>query len=150
MEIRDFLENKKRPVITIGPDNSLLDAVKKLVDHNIGALPVCNEKGKILGIVSERDLLRECSKHVADIRSIKVQDAMTENIAISVINDDVNYVMDVMAQMNIRHLPIMDGEKLQGMISARDIIESQLEESKAKIRFLNDYNELLSAIIQNM
>ena len=150
MEIRDFLENKKRPVITIGPDNSLLDAVKKLVDHNIGALPVCNEKGKILGIVSERDLLRECSKHVADIRSIKVQDAMTENIAISVINDDVNYVMDVMAQMNIRHLPIMDGEKLQGMISARDIIESQLEESKAKIRFLNDYNKLLSAIIQNM
>ncbi len=73
---------------------------------------------------------------------------MTTEVAIGTVDDDINYVMDIMTQMWIRHSPIIKDLRLAGMISARDVIENQLEESKAQIRYLKDYMELLTAILQ--
>ena len=147
MKIKNFLKTKKGSVITIGPDESVQATIQKLVEHNIGALPVCDDKGVVLGIVSERDLLKECSQRVSGIAATKVEDIMTREVAIGTGDDDINYTMDIMTQMKIRHLPIMKDLKLVGMISARDIVENQLEESKAQIRYLSDYTELLTAIL---
>ncbi len=62
MKVKDFLKIKGRSVVTIGPDETIHTAIQKLVENNIGALPVCDAKGTMVGIVSERDLLRECGQ----------------------------------------------------------------------------------------
>ncbi len=138
-KVKDFLRTKGRPVITIGPNETVVTAIQKLVENNIGALPVCDVKGTLLGILSERDLLKECSQRSRAIGSTKVKDVMTKDIAIGVPEDDLDYVMEIMIQKAIRHLPIMVGPKLEGIISMRDIVDAQLEESKATVRFLSDY-----------
>lgn len=139
MKVKDLLKLKGRPVVTIGPNETVHAAMQKLAENNIGALPVCDAKGTILGIISERDLLKECSQRVRAIASTKVKDVMTTDIAIGIPDDDLDYVMSIMTQKEIRHLPIMVGPKLEGIISMRDIVETQLEESKAQVRFLSNY-----------
>lgn len=139
MKIKDLLKIKGRPIITIGPDETVHAAIQKLVKNNIGALPVCDAKGAMIGIVSERDLLKECSQRSGVIGNTKVKDVMTKDVAIGIHEDDIDYIMSIMTQKRIRHLPIMAGGKLEGMISIRDIIEVELEESKAQIRYLSDY-----------
>ena len=148
MNVEDYLEIKCRPVITIGPDKTIQAALKKLVDNNIGALPVCDSKGVILGIITERDLLKECLQIIAQVSSTTIKDVMTKEVAISVPEDDIDYVISVMTQKKVRHIPIVDGSKLVGMISARDLVESQLEGYKADARYYNDYSRLLSVILQ--
>ncbi len=139
MNVRDILKTKKRPVITIGPNETVPTAIQKLVENNIGALPVCDARGTILGIVSERDLLRECSQRIKAIAGTKVKDVMTKDVAIGIPEDDIGYIIDIMTQKGIRHLPILDGPRLEGIISMRDIVDAQLEETKARVRFLSDY-----------
>ena len=138
-KVKDFLRAKGRPVITIGPNETIITAMQKLVENNIGALPVCDIKGMLLGILSERDLLKECAQRSREIGSTRVKDVMTKDVAIGVPEDDLDYVIDIMTQKGIRHLPIMVETKLGGIISMRDVVDAQLEESKATIRLLNDY-----------
>ena len=114
--VKDFLRTKERPVITIRPNETVTAAIQKLVENNIGALPVCDAKGTILGIVSERDLLKECSQRSSAIGSTRVKDVMTKDVAIGVPEDDLDYVTDIMTQKGIRHLPIMVEAKLEGIV----------------------------------
>ena len=148
MNVEDFLEIKCRPVITIGPDKTIQAALKKLVDNNIGALPVCDSKGVMLGIITERDLLKECLQNITQVSSTTIKDVMTKEVAISVPEDNIDYIISAMTKKKIRHIPVVGGSKLVGMISARDLVESQLEEYKADVRYYNDYISLLSVILQ--
>ena len=139
IRVMDFLKMKSHPVITIGPNETVEAAIQKLVDNNIGALPVCDTKGAVLGIVSERDLLKECLQRSKAIQDTTVKDVMTKDIIIGILEDDLDYVMNIMTIRGIRHLPIMVGPKLEGMVSMRDIVYVQLEQSRAAVRFLSDY-----------
>ena len=138
MKVSEFLKIKNHPIQTIGLDETVQAAIQKLVEHNIGALPVCDTKGMLLGIVSERDLLRECSRG-GRAGSLKVKDVMTRHVVIAVPEDNLDYVMSMMTRQGIRHLPIMVGAKLEGIISIRDVVEMQLHESKLQVRYLSDY-----------
>ena len=138
-KIKDLLKIKGRPLITIGSNETVDAAIQKLVENNIGALPVCDAKGTMLGIISERDLLKECSQRSGAIRNILVKDAMTKDIVVAVPEDDLDYVVSIMTQKGIRHLPIMVGARLENIISIRDIVEVQLKEFKGQARFLSDY-----------
>ena len=138
-KVKTCLEMKEQQLITTSPDDTVETAIRKLVDNKIGAMPVCDSKGKLLGIVSERDLLRECAERAKSVNKTQIKDVMTRNVVIGVPEDDLDYVMDIMTQKRIRHLPIMDGPKLEGMLSIRDVVDIQLEKSRAEARFLNDY-----------
>jgi len=138
-KVRVCLEMKGHRLITIGPDDSVEKAIRRMVDNKIGAMPVCDDKGNLIGIVSERDLLKECSQRAKQINKTPVKDVMTKDVIIGIPDDDLEYVMEIMTQRGIRHLPIMDGPKLEGMVSIRDVVDIQLEKSKAEVRFLNVY-----------
>ncbi|HEY41261.1 MAG TPA: CBS domain-containing protein [Dehalococcoidia bacterium] len=138
-KVRGCLDKKGRQLITIGPDDTVETAIRKLVDNKIGAMPVCDGKGNLIGIVSERDLLKECAQRAKSIDKTRIKDVMTTEVVIGILEDDLDYVMDIMTQRGIRHLPIMDGPKLEGMVSIRDVVDIQLEKSKAEARFLHDY-----------
>ena len=135
MRIRDFLKIKGRPIVTIGSNETVSVAIQKLIENDIGALPVCDDKGMLVGIVSERDLLKECFQRSSVVGSTKVEDVMTKHVAIGTPEDDLDYATSVMKQKRIRHLPIVAGQKLEDIVSMRDIVDMQLEEAQAQIRY---------------
>jgi len=136
MKIRDFLKIKNRPTITIRTDETIYLALQKLAENDIGALPVCDEDGMLLGIISERDLLKECFKRNSSLHSVKVQDVMTKDVAVGYLEDDLDYAARVMKKKRIRHLPIVVGQKLESIVSIRDIVDMQLGEAEAEIRYI--------------
>ena len=83
--------------------------------------------------------MTECSQHSNAIDRTKVKDVMTKDVVVGIAGDDVDHVASTMIQKGIRHLPIMVGPELEGVISMRDIVEVQLEQSKAELRALSDY-----------
>jgi CBS domain-containing protein len=136
MKIRDLLKITSRPVITIGPNDTVSVAVQKLVEYDMGSLPVCNDKGELVGIVTERDLLRKCFKSIDACANFKVQDVMTKEVAVGIPDDDLEYAISAMKQKRIRHLPIMDNQRLVGMVSMRDLLDVELKESQAELRYV--------------
>ncbi len=139
MKISAFLKIKGRSLVTIGPNETISIAIQKLVENDIGALPVCDDKGMLLGIISERDLLKEVFWHGSAIGSNKVQDVMTKVVVIGTPEDDLDYAAIVMKRKRIRHLPITVGQKLQGILSMRDIVDRQLMEATTEIRYLKSW-----------
>jgi CBS domain-containing protein len=135
MKIRDLLKIVSRPVITIGPNDTVSAAVQKLAEYDLGALPVCNDKGDLVGIVTERDLVRKCFKSIDACANFKVQDVMTQEVAVGIPDDDLEYAISAMKQKRIRHLPIVDNQRVVGMVSMRDLLDVELKESQAELRY---------------
>lgn len=139
MKIRDILEVKGSQVHSIGPDQSVLDAVAVLMEHRIGALLVRDADGAVVGIISERDVLRECLHRGAALGSIPVRHAMTRDVIVCVPDDDVDYAMGVVTKNRVRHLPVMDGRTVAGMISIGDLVKARLDEAQYENRYLKEY-----------
>jgi CBS domain-containing protein len=140
MKMRDMLKTtgfKGRAVVTVGPNEFVCTAIQKLAEHDRGSLPVCNEKGELFGIITERDIVRKCFVRGVDFINKKIADIMTKQVAIAIPDDDLDYVITVMKQKRIRHIPIVDDNKVVGMISMRDILGFQYEETKAEIRYVH-------------
>ncbi len=138
MKIRDLLKIKARPLITIGPGETVSEAVQKLAEHDKGSLPVCNDKGELVGIITERDIVRKCFKTIdacANFASLKVKDVMTKEVAVGFPDDDLEYAISVMQQKRIRHLPIVDNQRVVGIVSMRDLLDVELKETQAEIRY---------------
>jgi CBS domain-containing protein len=110
------------------------------VDHDRGSLPVCNDKGELVGIITERDIVRKFLAHKgAAAGNIKVKDIMSTQVIIGTPDDDLSYAISVMKEKRIRHLPVVDKGKVLGMISMRDLLGVELEECTLNARFLGDY-----------
>lgn len=132
-------EFKSRVTITIGPDEPVSSAVRKLAENNKGSLPVCDGKGEPVGIITERDIVRKCLDKQKSISDIKVKDVMSENIVIGTLEDDVDYAISAMKQKKIRHLPVIAGSRVVGVISMRDLLGIRLEHANTRIKLLDEY-----------
>ena len=138
MKIRDILAGKDakyRVVASVGPNENISVAIQKMVTFDRGAISVCNENGELLGIITERDIVRKCLMSIAALENVKVNNIMTEKVAMGHPEDDLDYAISVMKQKRIRHLPIVDNQEVVGMISMRDLIGVQLAEREAEIRY---------------
>jgi CBS domain-containing protein len=147
MKIKDILEKKGSAVRTIGPEQTVAEAVSQLCEHRIGALVVTGDGGKIVGIVSERDVLRESEeafRRLADPARAasapkRVKDIMTKSLIIGLPEDTVDYVMGVMTHNRVRHLPVVAEGKLVGIVSIGDVVNASLGETTYENRLLKDY-----------
>jgi len=139
VRIRDILRQKGPKVVTIEPDRTVLEAIRRLVDHRIGALVVTRNHGSVVGIITERDILRESAKRSDRLRETRVRDVMTTDVIIGLPDDDLDYVMGIMTKNRIRHLPVLKGEQLAGIISIGDVVNIQLERTGFENRMLRDY-----------
>ena len=135
MKMRDLLRIKDRALVTIGPNESINAAIQKLVHYDRGSIPVCNEKCELLGIITERDIVRKCLISSDSLANIKIEDVMTKEVAVGTLQDDSDYAISVMKQKKIRHLPIVESQKVIGMVSMRDLLDVQLNETKAEIHY---------------
>ena len=136
MKIEEMLRNKGHDVITITEDHSVLDAAKVLVEHNIGGLVVM-EGQRPTGILTERDILRLTARAPGELDSIKVGTVMTRDLITATLDDRLAEMMDVMTEHKIRHLPIVDGDRLAGIISIGDLVNASrvvAEEENSQLR----------------
>lgn len=138
MRIRDILRQKGGHVVTIEPRQTVHDAIRTLVKHKIGGL-VVTEADSIVGIITERDILREGAARCESLKETPVADIMTKDVIIGVPDDDLDYVMGIMTKNRIRHLPVLENEKLVGIISIGDVVNSHLRETEFENRLLKDY-----------
>lgn len=139
MKVADLLKNKDQTVYSVTSDEPVFTVMQKLVEHRIGALIVMDPQGHIMGIISERDILKAVYENGDTFKTKKVADLMTTNLLVAIPEDDLEYVMGIMTQNRIRHLPIVTKEGVAGIISIGDIIKFQLDETQVKNRYLEDY-----------
>lgn len=139
MKVRDILNVKGSQVHSIRSDQTVLDAVAILMEHRIGALLVRDAAGAVCGIISERDVLRECLHRSAELGRIPIRVAMTKDLVVCVPDDEIDYAMGIVTKNRVRHLPIMDGDRVAGVISIGDLVKAGLEEAEYENRYLKEY-----------
>lgn len=135
MKISHILATKAPGVYTISPDQTLKEVVVMLAQHNIGVLVVVDPAGQLVGIISERDIIRQAAKQ-DDFLSEPVSVAMTHRVITGVPQDDLMSVIHTMTERRFRHLPIMDQGKLIGMISVTDLMKAQRDEYRGEVETL--------------
>ncbi len=138
MRIREVLDRKGSSVVTVAPDRTVHDAMQILVEHNIGAVIVTRD-GSIIGILTERDVLRLGAADPGSLAATRVSEAMTKELVVGVADDLVDYAAGVMTSSRIRHLPIVDGEQLIGVLSIGDVVNALKQEKEVENRYLRDY-----------
>jgi len=139
MKIRDILKAKSDEVLTIHQKRTVHDAIKVLFKNKIGALLVVDRAEKPVGIISERDVLWECVDRDNLLRKTLVKQVMTKELIIGLPDDDINHSMGIMTQNRIRHLPVVDNDKIVGIISIGDLVKAQLDEREFENRYLQQY-----------
>lgn len=132
MKVRNILTTKGTNVITVRPEQSLQEAARLLAEYNIGALVALNETGQVVGIISERDIIRKSARQ-ADAFSRPVGEVMTKDVITGLTNDDLVSVMHTMTEKRFRHLPIVEQGELVGIISIGDIVKCQRDQYKGEL-----------------
>jgi CBS domain-containing protein len=139
MKVKEILRKKSPSVITVGTEETLQAACQLLVEHNIGALVVTNSSGLPIGILSERDIVHQVAEYGASAVSRKVRDGMTKDITIALCDDEIAYLSNTMTNKRIRHLPVMDDQKLVGIVSIGDVVKAQLDYFEGEAHSLRRY-----------
>ncbi len=139
MKVKDILKAKGPQVMTIGDEKTVADAREVMVVNNIGALLVLNAEGRMVGIITERDILKAGHEFPDEFRNFPVNKIMTEKLIIAEPEDDIEYVESVMTSNHIRHLPILSEKRLVGMISIGDVVKSLLTQVRDEKKYLYDY-----------
>jgi CBS domain-containing protein len=137
MTVRDILRSKGVNVITIAPDASVLEAMRVLVHHNIGALVVVD--GSIRGIVTERDMLRAGAEDPNRLVTARVSELMTPTVITATAAASVEEVMNIMTENRIRHLPIQQDGVLGGIVSIGDVVNAMRQTTETENRYLHAY-----------
>jgi CBS domain-containing protein len=136
--VDQILESKGRDVTTVAPDASIADAVRLLTEHNVGALVVSTDDGTVDGIVSERDIVRALAES-PDVLERTVADLMVRDVATC--NGRANTVdlMNTMTEGRFRHIPIVDGGRLCGIVSIGDVVKARIDELATETQQLVGY-----------
>lgn len=137
MKLREILRQKGSNVFSASPSETLGDVIQRLVRNNCGALVVTDGE-RTVGIITERDVLRACAELEQPFDAL-VKDRMTTELVTATPGDFVEHVMGLMTNHRIRHLPVMEGDKLAGIISIGDVVKSQHEELSNENRYLKQY-----------
>ena len=138
MKVSDILKSKGSSVYSITSDLTVLDALKAMGEKNIGALLVI-ENGQLLGIFSERDYARKIVLKGKSSNDTLVKEIMTEKVISVTPNDSIEKCMELMSEKHIRHLPVMSGEEVTGVISITDVVTAIIASQKETISHLQNY-----------
>lgn len=136
--VSDLIAAKGSLVFSIPPDATVFEAIRTMVDRNVGALLVM-EDDRVVGIITERDYLRRVALEGRSSRTTAVREIMTPEVVVVTPDRELEQAMAVMTERRIRHLPVLDGGRLAGIISIGDIVKHLSATRKAEIQYLRDY-----------
>lgn len=134
-----LLASQAKPLCTVTPEATVFDALHILANNEVGALAVIDPEGKLVGIVSERDYTRKVALQGKNSRDAKVADIMTCEVLTVNPKTRARECMTMMSSRKIRHLPVVDGEQLLGVLSIRDLMDAIIVDQKNTIEQLEIY-----------
>lgn len=139
MTVDKVLNKLGQDLVTCRPEDTVETFAQLLAKHRIGAMPVRDLNGNLVGIVSERDIVRAFAKSGGDdIRTLIVHDIMTDRVFTVEPSDSMERARKLMAQHGVRHLPVVNDRKIVGILSIRDMLETRLEETELERNVLRD------------
>lgn len=136
--VKNILDSKGSDIWHVAPDDSVLDAIKMMAEKGIGALLVM-ENGKLAGILSERDYARKIILKGRSSEKTPVKDIMTAEVVCANLEQSVEDCMSLMTENRIRHLPVVQDEKVVGVLSIGDLVKAIIEEQHFTIKQLEMY-----------
>ncbi len=136
--VSDLLKRRDSNVWRIAPEASVFEALQVLAEHEAGALMVM-EGEKLIGVISERDYTRKVALQGKNSKEVKVRELMTPNPITVTPQNDTHECMAMMSQKRIRHLPVVEGDKVVGMISIRDLMDDIIADHEQTIEQLTSY-----------
>jgi CBS domain-containing protein len=138
MDVDGILRAKGATVVTIRPDATIGELVRGLRDERIGAMVVSEDGRSVLGIISERDVVRGLADHGPRIMEAPVADLMTRNVVVCSPRDTVKQVMAEMTRRRVRHLPVVADGVLRGIVSIGDVVKNRLDEMETETNVLRE------------
>ena len=137
MNVESILRQKGTEVVTITPDASIKRAADWLRAKNVGALVVTSNE-TVLGIVSERDVVRAFSQYGEQVTSMQVKDIMTHGLITASLEDDLTHLMRLMTRHRVRHMPVVRNGRLAGIVSIGDVVKHRLDDLELEASVLRD------------
>ncbi len=139
MDVASILRIKGSSVATEPPEATIADIAARLKQEMIGALIVSDDGAKVLGIISERDIVRGLADHGLDLLEKRADDLMTVEVLTCTPNDTTGDLMAVMTEQRIRHIPVTEDGALCGIVSIGDVVKDRLDETEREANALRDY-----------
>ncbi len=139
MNVATILSEKGRKVITANREHSLLDVAKLLSENKIGSVLVIDEDEAVVGIVSERDIVRQIAKAGADVLEKSIETCMTSNVISCQESDTIDQIMSEMTKRRFRHMPVVEDKKLVGIISIGDVVKLRIAEAQMEADAMRQY-----------
>jgi CBS domain-containing protein len=139
MTVKAILSVKGTDVFTIEPTANLAGAARLLAERKVGALVVTGPDRRVIGIVSERDIVQELAAHGTAALELPLTDIMTRNVTTCGIGDTISLVMERMTNGKFRHLPVVEQGRLAGLVSIGDVVKHRLKEMEREQSALRDY-----------
>ena len=139
MLIEHILRRKGTDVVTASADEPLTTAIARLAEHNVGALVVTDPAGAIVGILSERDIVRSLARSGAATLQATVGDLMTTDVTTCGPRASNDELMGVMTDRRIRHIPVVDDARLVGIVSIGDVVKTRIGELETETETLHEY-----------
>ncbi len=139
MHVADILKVKGTDVVTIVPDRTVAATARLLNVKGIGAVLVCDPNGKVVGVISERDIIRGIAVNGERALDMQVRDLMTREVIACKPTDTIAEVMKMMTMRRFRHMPVIEDGELKGIISIGDVVKNRIEETEMETRVLRDY-----------
>jgi CBS domain-containing protein len=138
LSVEQLLNQKPRAIHSVGPEEPVLAAIKKMAEHHIGALLVMSGE-KLVGIMSERDYARKVVLLGRSSTETRVDAIMTSKVVTVTAKQDAHDCMRLMTDMRIRHLPVVAGDRVVGVLSIGDLVRAVIEEQERTIADLESY-----------
>ena len=138
MRVSDALKSNRQTLATCIPEESIVSICTRLSALNIGAFPVCDANGALVGIISERDVVRAFARDGARLADRHVSDLMTREVVTCSHDQTMVEAEKLMHKNRVRHLPVVDGARLVGMLSIRDIFVWRVQELRDEVNVLRD------------
>ena len=139
MIIASILQSKGADVSTVRPNDKISDVIQTLKSQGIGALVLTDGGSKILGIISERDIIGTLAERGPEALNLPVGELATMTVQTCAPGDSIEKVMSIMTKWRIRHLPVVENEKLAGIVSIGDVVKFRLEEIASEAEALREY-----------
>jgi CBS domain-containing protein len=136
--VSELLKKREGTLWHVRPDESVFSALELLANYEVGALMVM-ENGKLVGVFSERDYTRKIALQGRNSKETRVADIMTRNVFTVTPSTGTRACMSLMSEKRIRHLPVLEGDTVMGMISIRDIMDDIIADHEATIAHLESY-----------
>ena len=139
MKIKAILEKKGSDVYNISADGTLKDMVKEMLGRSIGSLLVLHDDGSLAGIITERDFLHNVAKNADSWETVRIGDVMIKKVLTATADETLDAVMSRMTKHRVRHMPVVDADKVVGVLSIGDIIFASLDESTFQNELMKRY-----------